>query len=257
MNDIILSIIAVTLLILLLIAGIVITFFISGRQRLRQEKQLTETKLAFEKELRQVETEVSEHILNQFAGELHDNIGQLLTAMHIEIENGKLDYPDHPEVYKLLEVYLGEVSQQLRLLSKTYNNDFLAHNGLIQSIQLEVNRLNHLKRFKVHLEIETGNTILKKEEELMVFRIIQEILQNALKHAGAKQVIIRVKSDPELFRVEISDDGKGFDYDQMKDQSKGSGLRNIFKRAALANLECTIETKIGGGTRYILKKLPH
>lgn len=257
MDDLILSIVAVTLLILLLIAGIVITFFISGRQRLRQDKQLAETKLAFEQELRRVEAEVSEHILNQFAGELHDNIGQLLTAMHIEIENGKLDHPNHPEVYKLLEVYLGEVSQQLRLLSKTYNNDFLAHNGLVQSIQLEVNRLNHLKRFKVHLDVETTGSTLKKEEELMVFRIVQEILQNVMKHAEAKNVFIRLKSDPELFRMEITDDGKGFDYEGMKQQSGGSGLRNIFKRAVLANLECTIHTKTGAGTSYILKKSPH
>ncbi len=257
MNDIILSIVAVTLLILLLIAGIAITFFISGRQRMRQVQVLTETKLAFERELRQVETEVSEHIMGQFANELHDNIGQLLTAMHIEIENRKLDSPEKPAEYKPLEIYLTEVTQQLRLLSKTFNNDFIAHNGLLTAIQLEVNRMNNLRRFTVHLEADYVTAVLKKDEELMVFRIFQEILQNVMKHAGAKHVFIRLKSNAERFELEIKDDGKGFDYEEVFRENKASGLRNILKRADLAHLECTIQSKPGEGTSYFLKKSPN
>ena len=163
MNDIILSIVAATLLILLLIAGIAITFFISNRQRMRQEQILVETKLDFERELRQVETEVSEHVMGQFANELHDNIGQLLTAMHIEIENRKLDSPENQDEYKPLEIYLNEVTQQLRLLSKTFNNDFIAHSGLLTAIQLEVKRMNHLRRFVVHLDADSVVSVIKKD----------------------------------------------------------------------------------------------
>lgn len=257
MNDIILSIVSATLLILLLIAGIVITFFIAGRQRMRQEQVLTETKLTFERELRQVETEVSEHMMAQFAHELHDNIGQLLTAMHIEIENRKLDEPEKPEVFKPLEIYLGEISQQLRLLSQTLNNDFVVRNGLVQAIRLEVNRMNNLQRFRAHLDANSVSSVLKKDEELVVFRIFQEILHNVMKHAGAKQVFIRLDADREKFELEVKDDGKGFDYEAVFSQNKASGLRNILKRAALANLECTIETKPGEGTRYFLKKSPN
>lgn len=257
MNDIILSIVAATLLILLLIAGIAITFFISNRQRMRQEQILVETKLDFERELRQVETEVSEHVMGQFANELHDNIGQLLTAMHIEIENRKLDSPENQDEYKPLEIYLNEVTQQLRLLSKTFNNDFIAHSGLLTAIQLEVKRMNHLRRFVVHLDADSVVSVLKKDEELMVFRIFQEILQNVMKHAGAKNVFIRLKTDSEMFELEVKDDGSGFDYEEVFRQNKASGLRNIFKRAALAQLECAIHTKVGEGTSYILKKSPH
>ncbi len=258
MNDkIIFAIVAGTLLFLLLIAGIVITFFLTNRQRMRKEQELTETKLAFEQELRQVETEVSEHIMGQFANELHDNIGQLLTAMHIEIENRKLDQPDNQESYKPLEIYLGEVTQQLRLLSKTLNNDFIAHSGLLTAIQLEVDRLNNLKRFRVHLEADSTGTPLKKDQELMVFRIFQEIVQNIMKHAESGEVFVRLKTNPEAFELQVTDDGKGFDYEEVFKQNKASGLRNILKRAALAQLECTIHTKKGSGTSYILKKSAH
>lgn len=257
MNDIILSIVAATLLILLLIAGIVITFFMTNRQRMRQEHELTETRLAFEQELRRVEAEVSEHVMSQFSNELHDNIGQLLTAMHIEIENRKLDDPENQESFKPLEIYLAEVRQQLRLLSKTLNNDFISYSGLLASLKLEVDRLNKLKRFVARIEDEVTGTPLKSDQELMIFRIFQEIIQNVMKHAEAKQVVITLKSDSEQFELRIRDDGKGFDYEETFRENKGSGLRNILKRTALAQLECTIHTKIGEGTTYILKKLPH
>src|SRR5689334_11796507 len=108
------AVIIVTLLVLLLLAGVVITLFLSGRQKIKQQIILAETKLAFEKELRTVETEVSESIMKQFGQELHDNIGQLLTALHIQLENQKLDHPQIAESFRPAEIYISEINQQLR-----------------------------------------------------------------------------------------------------------------------------------------------
>src|SRR3954463_10510458 len=104
------AVIFITLLILLLAAGLVLTFFIAGRQRIRQEMAMTEARLAFEKEIRQVEAEVSEHMMTQFAQELHDNIGQRLTALHIQVENQKLDHPQLADSFKPVENYLVEIN---------------------------------------------------------------------------------------------------------------------------------------------------
>lgn len=252
MNDIILSIVAATLLILLLIAGIAITFFISSRQRMRQEQILIETKLAFEQELRQVEKEVSELVTEQFTSDLHDNIGQLLTVMHIEIEKGRLDFPERSDHYKLLGNQLNQVMQQLRVLTKTLNND------LQTMIRLEVNRMQDLKLFKVFLDDkEYVISDLKKDHELMIFRIFQEIFQNIMKHAEAENVRVRLKANGGLFELEVSDDGKGFDYEQVLRKNKGSGLLNIRKRASMAQLECVAKSKPGEGTWYFLKKSPN
>lgn len=256
MNHLVLSIFSMTLLVLLLVAGIVLTLFIAGKQRAQQEKLLAETKLDFERELRQVEAEVSEHVMAQFAHELHDNIGQLLTAMHLQIENQKIDHPVLAEGYKPIEIYLGEVSQQLRLLSKTLNNDFIGNSGLYEAIQLELNRLKNLRRFKVHMKDSSKTTYLDKQQELMVFRIFQEIMHNALRHSGAQNVYITLMTNPTAFELEIRDDGKGFDLEHMFESNKASGLRNILKRAKLARLECTMQSAIGKGTLFILKKMP-
>ena len=85
MDDILVTFITVTLLILLLVAGIFITLIISSRERLQQQMALADARLAFERELRSVETEVTESMMSQFARELHDNIGQMLTALHIQM----------------------------------------------------------------------------------------------------------------------------------------------------------------------------
>jgi signal transduction histidine kinase len=252
MNDIILSIVSATLLILLLIAGIAITFFISGRQRMRQEQVLVETKLSFEQELRQVEKDVSKLITEQFTSDLHDNIGQLLTVMHIEIEKGRLDFPERSDHYKLLGNQLDQVMGQLRVLTKTLNDD------LQIVIRLEVNRMQDLKLFKVFLDDkEYVISDLKKDHELMIFRIFQEIFQNIIKHAKAEHVRVRLKANAGLFELEVSDDGKGFDYEQVIKKNNGSGLLNIRKRASIAQLECVVQSKPGEGTRYFLKKSPN
>ena len=253
-NDILLSIVSITLLVLLLIAGIVITFFISGRQRIKQQMELTQAKMDFEKELRQVETEVSEHMMTHFAQELHDNIGQLLTAMHIQVENQKLDHPHLAEGFKPLEIYLDEVSQQLRLLSRTLNNDYLGHIGLLAAINLEVERLRALRRFTIHWQPLSGTTHLEKNQELMLFRVFQEIIQNALRHSGANNLTISVNLS-QGFELSIKDDGKGFDKDAVMQSGQASGLLNISKRCRLAGIGCVIESQPGKGSLFILKKI--
>ncbi|MCW3103306.1 MAG: hypothetical protein JWO09_1746 [Bacteroidetes bacterium] len=253
-KDIIFAIVSSTLLILLLIAILVIVFFISGKQRIKQEMEMAEAKLSFERELRQVETEVSEHVMSQFAQEIHDNIGQLLTAMHIQIQNQKLDHPQLAEEFRPTEIYLGEVSQHLRLLSRTLNNDYIGHIGLLGAIQTEVERLRALKRFEVHWLPVKGKSNLGKDQELMVFRIFQELTQNALRHSAAKNLYIEIDTKNGQFELSLRDDGCGFVHEQVQASRKASGLRNIAKRAQLAGLECSISSSPGKGCEFKLKK---
>lgn len=252
-NEIFFGIMGTTLLVLLLIIGIILTFFISARRRQKQELQLSETKLNFEREIRQVETEVTEHLMSQFSQELHDNIGQLLTAMHIHIENQKLKHPALEEGFQPIEIYLAEVTQHLRLLSRTLNNDYLGHIGLLSSLQLEVERLRALKRFTVQFESATGATGLDRNQELMVFRIFQEITQNALRHSRAQNLYIGLTLDGG-FCLSVKDDGKGFDKAEVFSKGRASGLNNIIKRSRLAGLECVIESEPEKGCLYIIKK---
>ncbi len=255
-SEIALSIASITLLMLLLVAGIVLVIFISGRQRLKQQMELAENKLNYERELRQVETEVSEQTLGQLGQELHDDIGQLLTAVKIHLENQKLDHPELTEGFKPMDTYLAEVMQHVRMLSRTLNNDYIGHIGLIAAIDLEVNRIKALRRYEVHWQAPHGSSNLDKNQELMLFRIFQEIIQNSLRHSLAKNVTISINNEAGNFELKIEDDGKGFDVENILKSDKASGLRNIIKRAKWAGLECTIISSAGNGCKTNLKKVP-
>jgi two-component system NarL family sensor kinase len=253
-SGLIIFVIYTTLIILVLIIALMINLIISGKRRGRQQMEITEAKLVFERELRQVETEVSEHVMSQFAQELHDNIGQLLTAMHIQIENQKLEHPSLSEGFKPVEIYLGEVTQHLRLLSRTLNNDYLGHIGLFSALQLEVERLEALRRFTIHWQPISGVSHLEKNQELMVFRIFQEITQNALRHSGAKNLYISININTG-FELSVKDDGQGFDKETVLISGKASGLRNIIKRSHLAGMLCEIDSTPGKGCLFTLKKI--
>ncbi len=253
MNEVVWGIIAGTSVILLLIAIVVITFFVSNRQRVKQEHLLAETKRQFERDIREVEIEVQEQLMSSIANELHDNAGQLLTAMHIEIHNQNADFPEFAKNYKQVENYLEEVIQLLRLLGKSLNTDFVNDSGLVAAIEVESERINSLRRFTIHTNLDDQDTSLEKNQELILFRIFQEIIQNALKHSKAKNLYVNLSFHP--FTLSIEDDGVGFDYAAIVDEKLASGLRNIKKRAKLAQLTCTIESEIGAGTKFHFNKL--
>ena len=255
-QDVALSVISITLLVLLLISTIIIVFFQAGKQRLKQQMDMAESKLNYEKELRKVETEVSEGMMQQFGQELHDNIGQLLTAVHIQLENVKIDYPQLKDSLKPGETYLSEATQQLRMLSRTMNNDYIGHTGLLGAMEVELNRVKSLRRFEVHWKSVSGNSYLRKEQELMIFRVFQEMIQNCLRHSLAKNVYVSVNTANEGFEITMEDDGKGFDVETMLQSNKASGLRNIIKRSEWAGMQCNIYSAPDKGCMISLKKLP-
>jgi signal transduction histidine kinase len=251
-NDIALTVIVTTMLILLLIAGVVITIFLANRRHVQQQVKMTQMELNYEKELRMVEHEVQEQVLTNVARELHDNIGQLLTFMRIQIENEKLDDPQITSRLLPVDNTLTDIIQQVRMLSKSLNSDMLENGGLLNGIQLETQRLQHIRNFSVHFDSDEVEPVLNKNQRIMVFRIFQEILNNMLKHAEARNIYI-VISGKGHFKLIMSDDGKGFEVPE-KETGSGSGLINIMKRARLANLVLNIDTAPGKGSTFTISE---
>ncbi|HXS37633.1 MAG TPA: ATP-binding protein [Flavipsychrobacter sp.] len=253
-HDIVFMVAFTTLIILLLIAGVVITIFVANKQRLQQNMKLAQMQLDYQKELRVVENEVQEQVLTNISRELHDNIGQLLTVMRFQLEQKKLDAPEMEQILKPMDETLTDTMQQVRLLGRSLNSDLLEQNGLLHTINQEVNRLLQFNHLKIHWKNDDTEPVLNKDQRLMSFRIFQEILNNMLKHANAKNISI-VLQGKEDFKMVVEDDGKGFDVSQTMQTGSGSGLRNIVKRAALANLDCQISAAIGKGSIFTLQQV--
>lgn len=252
-EQIVLALIFIVMTILLLVAGVAISIFISNKQRLQQDMKMAQMDLDYQKELRQVEAELSEQMMGHFARELHDNIGHILTLMRLQIENKKLDDAALEPVLAPIEQTLEEAGSQLRLLSRSLNSDYILNLGLQKAIELEVRRLQQLKRYTVHSELRGSNGLPDKDKELVVFRIFQEIVQNILRHANARNISVRLDTE-QGFSLSVQDDGSGFDLPHLLQSAQASGLGNIMKRATLAGLDCQIDTAPGKGCAYRLRR---
>lgn len=235
-----------TLVILLLLCGVVITVFIANRRNINQQVKIARMEADYEKELRQAEHEVQEKVLANVARELHDNLGQRLTVVKMHIERHKIIHRDLATEIEPITTDVDHAISELRQISKSLNSDLLENGGLLQAMQQEVGRLKKIADIDVHWigDTEPG---LAKDARVMMFRIFQEVLNNLLKHAGCRNVYIEAKA-ADGFYMEIRDDGRGFDVDEK--MASGSGLRNMIKRADIANIKSEVLSEPGKGTTW-------
>jgi len=250
-NTVIYTLVLSTLVILLLIAGVAITIFIANRQRITQAVKMAQMQRDYEREMRAVQNEVQEETLVNVSRELHDNIGQLMTFMHIQLEQKKMMHPEMAGVLGPIHETLGKATQEVRSLGRSLNSDLLEQNGLMHTITAEVARFRQLNHFKVAWTHDGAEPGLGKDQRLMAFRIFQEIMGNMLKHAQAAHINVSM-TGKDSFTMVIRDDGKGFDVDAAMKAGTGSGLRNIIKRAGLAELNCSIVSEKGKGSIFTL-----
>ncbi len=235
-KDIVLIVLFITLSFLLFVISIVAVIITANKQRMKQQA-------SFEKELRTVEQEVQEETLSRVARELHDNIGQLLTVAHIQIKKNSIKHPEIKEELQPISHTIDDTVEQVKALGKSLNTDLLKDKGLLENISQEVNRIRSLERFQIHYTYDDSPLQLSQDYQLLLFRTFQEIVNNILKYAEAKEVTILLKGQP--FELIVQDDGNGFNLEQ--EMNKGMGLRNVIKRTKLANLTCDITTSTGKG----------
>lgn len=193
-------------------------------------KMLFEKDLSFQKTLNDTIIETQEQTLNNIAQDLHDDAGQQLTYLNFQLENIKLDHPELiPELQPVSESLQG-LSEAIRDISHSLSNQLLLQQSLLRAIEQEVTRLQKNNTIAIHYTLH--GPIQQKysnNETIVVYRIFQEVLNNIFKHSQASQVDIIVTTDP-VFKLYISDNGKGFDYDEAK-QKQSLGLKNMKQRA--------------------------
>jgi signal transduction histidine kinase len=176
-----------------LILFVVIFFLAFQRKKNRYLVERFEAEKRFEKELVNSKLEIQEQTLKNIAWELHDNIGQLLSVANIQLNILRNAVPEvyYDKIDETKAVVTDSV-QQVRALSKTLNSDVIKKNGLITSLQVEIERFNRLNFLKASLSIEGEIVVLKRENEIVIFRIIQEFLSNVMKHAKASSLDVTV-----------------------------------------------------------------
>jgi signal transduction histidine kinase len=216
-------------------------------------QQLYQKDIDFQKSLNQTILETQEQVLNNISQDLHDDAGQQLTYINFQLENLKLDSAELNTLLEPLSQSVGNLSSSIRSISHSLNNQLLLQQDLFKAITNEVERLQKNPKIKIVLSQEEQT---KKEftanEKIVIYRIFQEIINNTLKHAKAKQISISITATPS-FTMSIHDNGKGFDKNVVGNK-QSLGLQNMTNRAAIINYELTINSEIGVGTTITLSE---
>ena len=217
----------------------------------RKNKHLEEKRIMtseFDKQLMQSQLETQEETLSQLSKELHDNIGQLLNSTKLLIGVTQRSLSNPPDTLNTADQTLAKAIQELRSLSKSLNKEWLEQFNFIDNLEAETARINSARSLHIYLS-RPDSLPLKSNEQIILFRIVQEALQNALKHANAKNIYITIKNKAALLTIHITDDGSGFDEGALQ----GLGILNIRHRTQLLGGTVQWQPAESGGTRVIIQ----
>ena len=211
--------------------GIISLIFLYQRKQIRYIKEKKEMQSQFNEALMQSQLETHEATLNQISEEIHDNIGQLLSSTKMLLGITERNLENIPDTLKTAEQTLGKAIQDLRSLSKSLNKEWLHQFNITDNLKTEVDRINTARTIRTEYFTSTTFLPMQAEAQVMLFRIVQEAVQNCIKHANAQRITIRTLYSHEQITVTVDDDGDGFM--QANQTASGVGMMNMQHRTKL------------------------
>lgn len=229
------------------------------RQLLEQEKKLqAEQILALEKEQQVISLQSmitgQESERNRIAKDLHDGLGGLFSTVKMYFSTLAHEQPALNEnllFQKSMEL-THTASEELRRIAHNLMPEILLKLGLVNAIQDLCNQINIGRLLNISLQIYGMGLRLNPHTEIMLYRIVQELLNNILKHAQATEVIIQFNRHDERLNITIEDNGRGFNACEDK---AGAGLNTIQSRVNYLNGELNIDSTQGVGTTVMMEFL--
>ena len=212
--------------------------------------------LAVQKDIRSkaiIEAEEKERI--RIAKDLHDGVGQLLSAAKLNLsnlENSLQSLSVEQEVaFKNALSLVDDSVKEVRVVSHNMMPNTLLKQGLVSAVREFITKIQNTPNLKVNLEVVGLNERLEPEKESLLYRIIQELVSNIIKHAKASQLTLQIiKHDKEL-SIFMEDNGIGFDTSKIN-SFDGIGLKNIISRVEFISGNIHFDSEMNKGTRVII-----
>lgn len=254
-HDIYIMIIGVTVVLLILICFIVAFLFLYKNRQVRHGMEIKSMQEKYDREILKTQLEIKEQTLKNISEEIHDNVGQVLSLAVLNLS--AINFNDVARAEARVENISQLVKKavtDLRNLSKTLDNDYTSSLGLSAITRLELEMLEKTGLYQTSFRITGTDRRLDASREIILYRIIQESLNNMIKHASASAVSIGMDFTGNHLAIEIKDNGKGFDPAELeKDISRtGLGLKNMARRAQLIQASLDIKAVPSRGTSILL-----
>lgn len=235
-----------------LVAALLLTGFMGYRNfRNRQQlKQQRITELEKEKQLFATQSLLKgqEEERNRLAKDLHDGLGGLLSGVKLQLGAMKGNLILSEEHGRMFNNALGKLDESIDEMRRVAHNmmpEALIKLGLQQALQDYCDGLSVSQHFSIKGEFYGLDKRMDSATEVVVYRIVQELLNNAVKHSGATNILAQVMRNENNLTITVEDDGKGFDKEIVM---SGTGLKNVRSRVDYLKGQMDVQTAPGKGT---------
>lgn len=232
----------------LLLVGLVVLFLLYQKKQLQFIIEKKELSNQFQNELLKTKMETQEETLSQVSKELHDNIGQLLSSSKLLVAS--VDRSSPSKTLQVADKTLAKAITELRTLSKTLTTDWVKKFNLIENLKAEIARIGRTHRVQISFT-HPDRISIPSDKQIILFRMIQQILQNSIRLGDPTTISIYIKQTEDLISVEVLDDGKGLSENEKKPDR---GIINIKHRSQV--LGGTAQWKADKEGRLVCIKLP-
>jgi two-component system NarL family sensor kinase len=242
---------------ILIILGFVlfIVYIVSLHQKNRDKflLEMEELRNNFKNEILQSELEMQEQTFEQISMEIHDNVGQILSVSKLNLGMIEMASQEVLEKIKYSVDLMSHAITDLRNLSRRLDADMIRQDGLYKAVGEYIIQLRKSVSAEIIFHDEGYSNDLPVEKELILFRILQEAINNILKHADADRIMIDLIFSEHHLKLVISDNGQGFDFSEVSNSNHGgAGLKNMQKRTQMIDGVFSLESELGQGTRILI-----
>jgi len=228
---------------MLLLAVAIVLFMVFYQKKMAQEQvKRQQLELDYQTKMLRATLESQEMERRKLASDLHDSIGGMLSAIRMGISTIGRSLPNPASIDQTKKM-LDDTIASVRQISRELVPATLEKFGLTQALKELCERVHDTSLVTINFHEDGRLPMMQKTEELMIFRIVQELVNNAIKHAQASQITVSV-GFRNRFYVSVQDDGIGFDIDAQRNDrtpGKGLGLYSIENRAKQLGLNLVFD----------------
>jgi signal transduction histidine kinase len=227
------------------IVGIIIAYFIISMIR-QHRRSLNLYKQSIYTEINTLEKERS-----RMAADLHDEVGPVLSAVKLRLSSLDVHNPEDEMELRKTNEQIDKLLRRMREISFDLMPNSLIRKGLPAAIGEFIDycsRSNHLK-----INFRYDEFTFTQTQSINLYRIIQEIVHNTIKHARATELTIDLKQESRRIVLSATDNGIGFNYENKSEEARGLGLRNLLSRIEIIGGQMYFESRKGKGTSYIFE----
>lgn len=233
----------ISILGLLILSGVIVGIMVYNRN----QKKIAKEKIEQEKLRYKMIIEAEEKERTRIAKDLHDSLGQMLAALKMNLNSLSINNSTDGQLVKTTQI-LDDTITEMRSISHAMMPESLVKNGLAKAL-MDIS--NHVEKNQTQVNVNVENWRgWNSTGEYVLYRIVQELLNNTLKHAQAKNVNIELNQFEDEINLIYEDDGIGFDMNSIK--SDGIGLQNMNNRISSINGHIEFDSKPGVGTTAII-----